>query len=117
MSKGDIVKITLLPKTRTGTYSVCLFVGFIALAIMGSYISSAQDNTIEYPNPFNSPLLGTVIYLSFAVLFGAAVTGLIAVIKEKERSILVYFIIPTGIVVTLFGLMLLIGGLIGPPNQ
>jgi hypothetical protein len=111
------MKITLLPKTRAGIYSVCMFIGFIILAVAGSYISSAQGNTIEYPNPFNSPLLGTVIYMAFAVLFGAAVIGVIAVLKDKERSILVYFIIPTGMVVTLFGLMLLVGGLIGPPNQ
>lgn len=110
------MKITLLPKTRMGKCSVGLLMVFAILALAGRYISSAQDNTIEYPNPFNSPLLGTVIYMAFASLACAAIAGLAAIIKDEERSILVYLIVPAGLIVSLFGLMMLIGGLLGPPS-
>jgi len=62
------MKITILPKTPVGKRSVYLFIIFIALSIAGSVISNVQGNTIEYPNPINSPLLGTTIYLTFIIL-------------------------------------------------
>lgn len=106
------MKISILPRTRNGWFSVCLLIGFFVLAVAGSYISSSQNNTIEYPNPINSPLLGTIIYMAFFTLFCAAVLGLIAILKEKERSIIVYLLVPAGMLVSLFALMLLIGGLV-----
>lgn len=61
------MKTTILPKTLIGKRSVYLFIIFIALAITGSVISNVQCNTIEYPNPINSPLLGTTIYFTFII--------------------------------------------------
>lgn len=109
------MKITFLPKTRSGKWSVALFVSFFILAILGTAISALQKNTIEYPNPINSPLLGTLIYLTFSASIIASIAGLIAIRKNNERSILVYLVIPFGIFF-LFGIvMLLIGSIIGPP--
>ncbi len=92
------MKMTFLPKTPAGKWSVSLFIAFIALAVAGGMISSIQGKTIEYPNPFNSPLLGTVIYLMFSSVIIASITGLIAVKKNNDNSILVYLSIPHGIV-------------------
>lgn len=111
------MKITFLPKTRSGQWSVVLFIAFIILSVVGSTISSVQKNTIEYPNPINSPLLGTIIYLMFSASIIASIAGLTAIRKNNERSILVYISIPLGIMF-LFGiLMLLIGYIIGPPDN
>lgn len=108
------MKMTFLPKTLAGKWSVSLFIAFIALSIVGTMVSSIQGNTIEYPNPFNSPLLGTVIYLRFSAVIIASITGLIAVKKNNEHSILVYLSIPLGIVFFIGNLMLLVGNIIGP---
>lgn len=110
------MKATFLPKTRTGKYSVVLFIAFILLTIVGRIISTTQGNAIEYPTPFNSPLLGTIIYLRFAAAIIASIAGLIAV-RGNERSILVYISIPLGIVFYIGILILLIGSIIGPPTR
>ncbi len=110
------MKIPFLPKTRWGKWSVVLFILFIFFAIAGGLISSITNNSIEYPNPINSPLLGTVIYLMFAAAIIASITGLIAIIKEKEKSLLFYLIIPLGIIYLIVIIIFLIANIIGPPN-
>lgn len=107
---------SFLPKTLKGKWSVSLFIVFIALSIAGTIVSSLSGNTIEYPNPINSPLLGTVIYLTFSAAIFASVMGILAVKKDNERSILVYMLIPLGMVLLVFILIFLIANLIGPPD-
>lgn len=116
MKGGNFIKIGILPKTRAGKWSVNLFIIFIILAIAGSILSSTQGNTIEYPNPLNSPLLGTTIYLMFSAVIGASVVGLIAVKKYKDYSILVYISIPLGVMYLIGVLLLLIGSIVGLLN-
>lgn len=106
------MKTTILPKTPAGKRSVYLFVIFIALTITGSVISDIQDNTIEYPNPINSPLLGTILYLTFIIAAIAFITGLKAVFKNKERAILTYIIIVLSGYFSIAGLMLFIAGIL-----
>lgn len=111
------MKKSILPKTKRGKWAVILFAAFIVLAIAGGLVSSIIGNNIEYPNPVNSPLLGTVIYLMFLVAIIASIIGLIAAIKDKERSILVYLSIPFGIIFFIVILIFLIANLIGPPDH
>ncbi len=110
------MKIRIQPETRAGKCSVALFIVYIILAMAAGIISSVQENTIEYPTPLNSPLLGTAIYLMFIAAIIASITGIIAVRKNNERSILVYISIPFGIVFFAGILILLICTIIGPPN-
>jgi hypothetical protein len=111
------MKIAILPRTRLGKWSVGLFVVFISLALAGGMISSLHGNRIEYPNPFNSPLLGTTIYLMFTAAIIASIVGIIAIKKNNESSILVYISIPLGIIYFIGVLVLLIGVIIGPPGK
>lgn len=104
------MKITILPKTPIGKRSIYLFIIFIVLSITGSIISNVEGNTIEYPNPINSPLLGTTIYLRFIMAAIAFITGLKAAIKSKERAILVYIVIFIGGWFSIAGLILFIVG-------
>jgi heme/copper-type cytochrome/quinol oxidase subunit 3 len=107
------MKSTFLPKTRAGKLSAALFVAFIALAAAGGLISSIQGNTVEYPNPLNSPLLGTVIYLMFSAAILASIAGLAAV-KNNERSVLVYIAIPLGIIFFVVIVVFIVANLTGP---
>ena len=86
------MKTTFLPKTKPGQWSVVLFVIFIMLMFLGSYLSKALNNDIEYPNPINSPVLGTSIYLTFIIAGAAFITGIRALLKHKERAIAVYIV-------------------------
>jgi hypothetical protein len=104
------MKITIFPKTPAGKRSVYFFIVFIVLSITASIISNLQGNNIEYPNPINSPLLGTTIYLSFIMAAIAFITGLKAVIKSKERAVLVYIIILIDGWFSIAGLILFIVG-------
>lgn len=110
------MQITLLPKTRAGKWSVVMFIAFVALIVAAGTISSTQGNGVEYSNPVNSPLLGTVVYLMFFAAIMASIAGLIAVKQYNERSILVYLSIPLGILYFIGIIILLIGMLIGPPD-
>lgn len=114
--EGICMRYQFLPKTPRGKWSVGLFVSFFVLALAGTLISSELGNTIEYPNPINSPLLGTVIYLMFSAAIMASITGLMAVKKDHERSIAVYLSIPLGIIFFVAIVMFLIANLMGPPN-
>ena len=110
------MKTSILPKTSAGKWSVGLFASFIVLGIAGNLISNLQGNTIEYPNPINSPLLGTVIYLAFGCVMAASALGQAAVRKGRERSWLVYFSIPLGILFFIGIVILLTANLFGPPS-
>ena len=110
------MKNRLLPQTSKGKWSVSLFAAFLVLGIAANRISSAIGNSIEYPNPINSPLLGSVIYLTFASAILASVMGILAVRKEHERSLLVYLLILPGLFFVFAIAGFLIANLIGPPD-
>lgn len=106
------MKTSILPKTPLGKRSGYLFILFLALTLAGSVISNAQGNLIEYPNPFNSPILGSVIYLTFLVVIIAFITALQAVRKSRERSLVIYIILLIGGWFTFAGAMLFIARLV-----
>ena len=110
------VKTTFLPKTVPGKTSVVTFLLDIVLGFASSLISDAINNQIEFPNPLNSPLLGSTLYLTFAALIFAALAGLVAVIQKKERAVSVYVIIPPGVVMLIVLFVFIIVNLVGPPN-
>ena len=90
------MRLSILPKTSLGRWSVGLTVAFILFWLL-----------IEAPSDFNKPFTvsDTIGYVGIS---GAAfVTGLISMIKKGERSALVLL----GMVIS--GWMGLIGGIIG----
>ena len=106
------MKTTFFAHTKAGNRSVKLFLLFILLMIAGGRLSRLLDNQIEYPNPINSPILGTAIYLAFLTAAAAAITGVRACLKYKERSILVYVVIGIGGYFFLAGATLFIVGMV-----
>lgn len=110
------MKNRFLPQTSKGKWTVGLIVASLVLGVAGNRISDATGNTIEYPNPINSPLLGSVIYLTFAAAILASVMGIMAVRKDSERSLLVYLLILPGLFFAFVIVGFLIANLIGPPD-
>ena len=101
---GDFMKITILPKTKLGIQSVWLMIAGFLLFIIGSVIpSKAGYSGLE--NIYQNPIQTVITVLILALGIAAPIIALIAVIKKKERSILVFIIIPT----LLTGLLSVVG--------
>jgi hypothetical protein len=104
------MKIKFLPKTYAGKWSVGLFIVFIALAVSVSMVPESMKAP-DFPNPLETPLFAGLIYLHFAAAIGASMAGLRSVIKNNERSILVFISIPLGMIY-IFGIIVVLIGLI-----
>ncbi len=89
------MRITVSPKSNLGKLSVGLGVTFVLLFLLSSAISGLGG--VE-PGPLG-PILGAAFGLSG---IAALVTGLISIIKEKERSFLVFLAMLIGFLTMIF---------------
>jgi len=88
------MKLTFLPKTRLGIWSLVLTAASWILFIAGSLLpSKAGYSGLEIVNQNPLQAIATVLILAAGIT--APIMGLIAVIKKQERSILVFLVIPT----------------------
>jgi len=97
-----IVNISILPKTFLGRWSVGLTIAFILFFGLAGVLT----DFIFFSSGFN-PVLAVILTIIYIGTSGAAfVTGLISMIKNRERSVLVF----VGMVFTLwFGLIGAVG--------
>lgn len=99
------LKISFLPKTRLGSWTVWLgMFGFISIIFM--YISAELFDVIT-----SSIVITMVGASSIIASIIAFFNGIIAVIKNNERSVLIFMAIFFGFVVLAF----VIGNIIGLP--
>jgi len=93
------MKVSFLPKTKLGKWSMWLIVAFFLLLATGIAVVSVfkqEGGETFFDNLWISiPMLNAV-----ASAIAAFITGIIAIIKNKERSILV-------IITTVIGLLVL----------
>ncbi|HAE43109.1 MAG TPA: hypothetical protein DCG34_09365 [Clostridiales bacterium] len=78
------MKITVLPTTLSGKISTVMYVLFLVLMVLEGRLSE---------NPQYAIALITMV----AVIIVAAATGLIAIVRSKERSIIILLMIPLGV--------------------
>ena len=96
-----------MPKTNLGKWSVGLILAMVAFFIIGLslpnilYESAPSSNTL-LDDIVNRPLLALAMLAGVGSGFSALITGLVAVLKRKERGILVYGSTLIGGVVTFF---------------
>jgi hypothetical protein len=96
------VRVSILPKTSLGWWSVGLSVASIPFF--------ALSEVILGPGPdYNMALAYTLTTVLAGILVAAFVTGLIGIIKRKERSVLVF----VGMAIALWSLIGAIGSLLG----
>lgn len=102
------MKKKFLPKTHSGKWSVGLFISFIVISV---FVSMMPDRlkAPDFPNPFETPLFASLIYLHLIAAIGASITGLRSVIKNNERSLLVFISIPLGLIYFCGIIVVLIG--------
>ena len=98
------MKITALPTTKLGTWSIFLalgvFVFFFFIRRMAMMLGGRPANETFFGNPF-AAISAILAWLSGA---GAFVTGIVSFIKSHEWSIFVGLAVLFGLFVTLFGL-------------
>ena len=90
------VPISILPKTSLGRWSVGLAAAFILLFALFVVLTALGG---VGPGPVRLTMVVAVGISGIAAL----VTGLISIIKSKEWSILVFSIVVVGLLVLIFG--------------
>jgi len=81
--RREEMRIIVFPKTTLGKWSVGLAIAFI--------LSFLLAEVLYGHNPDSNQVPGVILAIIFVGIGGAAfITGLVSVIKHKERSILVY---------------------------
>ena len=91
------MRISILPKTSLGRWSVGLAAAFILLSILFAVLTGLGG---VGPGPVAPIVIATVIFGISGI--AAFVTGLISIIKSRERSILVFLAVIVGLLVLIF---------------
>jgi len=94
------MRISILPKTSLGRWSVGLAAAFILVVASNILLGPMAWNVLE----FNSGSVELRIFFVALCIsgIGSLVTGLISIIKSKERSILTYLALVVGLFTLLF---------------
>ncbi len=89
------MRISIQPKSLLGRWSIGMGAAFILLQVLSSILTGLGG--------MGSGPIGPMIGVAFGVSgIAALITGLISVIKSKERSILVFIAILVGLFCLLF---------------
>jgi len=101
------MKVNFGPRTTLGRWSLCLIVAMPILFFIGSSLTDSLYQSV----PAGGTILKDIIArpaLALTMLTGMAcgilafITGLVAIIKQKERAILVYVSTIIGFLLILF---------------
>ncbi len=96
------MRISILPKTSLGRWSVGLATAFILLRVLfQTFFAGGGRNPVPNPSP-PSPVIPIAVVAGYVSGIAAFVTGLISIIKSKERSILVFLLVSVGFFVLIF---------------
>lgn len=95
------MKIDLLPKTNLGKWSVRLIFAFFLLLFFGNVIVVVQGPRADQTF-FSNAILSFPMLSAGAAGILAFFTGVIAIIKHKERSIMVVAATVIGFLVLIF---------------
>ena len=101
------MKVNLTPKTKLGKWSLGLIVAMPVLFFVGTsfrdslYKSISAGRTI-LEDIIKRPALALTMLLGMIAGISAFVTGFIAIIREKERAVLVYVATFIGMLLILF---------------
>ena len=81
------MKLTFYPSTKTGIYAITFMIMAVILVVVVAYLG--QDMEVEPEGSFFDHMnLAVMTLLAFLFSIISLVTGLLAVIRDKERSIL-----------------------------
>jgi hypothetical protein len=84
------VKISLLPKTLPGRWSLYLAIAFILVFTFFTVLTEVPTGFNGPPPGFNPVVLLTLEVSVIAVAGATFIIGLISILRDKERSVLVF---------------------------
>jgi hypothetical protein len=88
------MRITILPKTSLGRWSVSLAAGFILVVVLTILLGPKTCNVLEFGG---GSIELRIMFVALCISgIGTLVTGLISIIKSKERSILAFLALVVG---------------------
>lgn len=98
-----------MPKTNSGRWSLGLIIAMPILFLIGSSLANSLYESVASGSTLlddiaNRPALAISMLIGFGSGIAAFITGLVAIIKQKDRAILVYLatIVGAGLIVFLF---------------
>lgn len=102
------MKLTFYPSTKTGIYAITFMIMAVILMVVVAYLG--QDMEVEPEGSFFDHMnLAVMTLLAFLFSIISLVTGLLAVIRDKERSILSMGAVLFSFVAVYFGTVEFIG--------
>ena len=99
---GAMMKISFLPKTKEGSWSVVLIV-VVAILIAFFFLMITVFNQRGGDAFFSNLTLAIPMILAWVAGLCACITGLIAIIKSKSRAVLVFVTTLVGFLIALYG--------------
>lgn len=97
-----------MPKTNSGRWSLGLIIAMPILFLIGSSLANSLYESVTSGSTLlddiaNRPALAISMLIGFGSGIAAFITGLVAIIKQKDRAILVYLatIVGAGLIVFL----------------
>ena len=105
----------ITPKTTLGKWSVGLIIAMPVLFVLGSSLANSLYKSVPaggtiFADIAARPALALTMLTGMAAGISAFITGLIAMIRQKEKSLLVYVSAAIGAILALF----LIGEIVLP---
>jgi len=96
-----------MPKSNLGKWSVGLILAMFILFVIGSSLTNSLYESVPasgtiFQDIISRPALAISMLVGFGAGISAFVTGLISIIKQKERAVLVYGSTLVGAALTLF---------------
>ena len=99
------MQIIVLPKTSLGRWSVCLAAACIVLLVLLVVLVGRLGLGVVKPGSLGAFILGFAFGISG---IAALVTGLVSIIKTKERSIFAFLAVVVMVLLISFGLYMFI---------
>ena len=102
------MRISILPKTCLGKWSVGLVAAFILISVVNGLLTPPRPSPGAPVLPPSMAVVAmgisrmVVLIIGLASGIAAFVTGLISIIKSRERSILVFLAVIVGLLVLIF---------------
>ena len=99
------MRITVLPKTSLGRWSVCMAAACIVLLVLLVVLVGGRGLGVVKRGSLGANVLGFAFGISD---IAALVTGLVSIIKTKERSIFAFLAVVVMVLLISFGLYMFI---------
>jgi len=106
------MKIHYIPSSKLGK-SALLFITAAILLIGGVMIMASNFDTSRVVGFFDSMPLALMVITGFVCAALASILGILSVIREKDKSVMVLVAILVGSFMTYFGIAALIGEITG----